>query len=444
MYGITIYKNIFNFELFAIDQWSSNKNSFGYKPFNLSSGLKLKKLLHNSKNNIRKIFIQLLKKEKSFTPITSVDIVFILEYSNHCSIYNKIAPFLDKKGISHVPVFINKIGKYEDSFSNFSFRAFNLQYLISKMLADIWVIITSKNYNAVLEKLLINSKMFLTSYLYYNSTRLLKKFYKPRLVVFFRFDGIKDRSLAMGLKERDIYSVCIQHGSVVIHPRFSNPIVNEFISWSDVYSEFIIQSGAQCKITSIGSVESDELFQRAKKGSQYTNQGKLKLLVMPPSGKSSSLNSDKDLMIHLISQLDKKQFEVTLKPHPDDDNLKNKEVAKLSELRYIRPTSEVDFENYDIIILNNSTAGLEAAIFKKPLILIAAHEDNIVVNHYLSEGIALLARNFAELEIALGNIKTNYNTYQERCMLFINKYLDNHGLAAQEMADYLSTKVCVA
>ena len=165
---------------------------------------------------------------------------------------------------------------------------------------------------------------------------------------------------------------------------------------------------------------------------------------MPPSGISYSLGSDKDLMLKLARSIDRNKYEITFKPHPGDLSQENEVFAKKWNFEYLPPNNNLSFENYDIIILNNSSAGIESAIFSKPLILVAEKLDNIVVKHYLQEEIGLFASNEITFQDALNKIELEYSVFQSNCKKFTNKYLANHGNATEKLADYLSTKVCVA
>lgn len=442
--NLSNFKDIFTFELLSINNWSCNQNSYGYKPFKLSNKIKFKKTLHNYKENLLKILTLFTSKNKVHPKTKPTDIVFILEYNNHLNIYEKLAPLLDNLNVSHSALYVNEINSNKNNFIGDAFQTFDFRYIFYKFITDIYLFVCSPNINAIFEKFLLSSKMLLNSYFYFKAALFIKNIYQPKMVVFFRVDGIINRSLTLGLKKQTISNMCIQHGSITNHPIFSNVLVDEFVSWGDIFSNYIIQSGSTCKTKVIGSVEYDELFSQAKKNIDSKFGTKIKLLLMPPSGISYSLGSDKDLMLKLAGSIDKNKYLITYKPHPGDIGLENENIAKKLDFEYFLPTKTLNYENYDIVIINNSAAGLESAIFSKPLILVAEKLNNIVVKHYLNEEIGLFASNETTFIDALNKIELEYSVFQSNCKKFTNKYLANHGNATEKLADYLSTKVCVA
>ena len=442
--NLSNFKDIFTFELLAINNWSCNQNSYGYKPFKLSNEIKFKTTLHYYKENLLKIITLFTSKNKVHPRIKPTDILFILEYNNHLKIYEKLAPLLDKLNVSHSALYVNEINSNKNNFIGDAFQTLDFSFIFYKFVTDIYLFVSSPNINSIFEKFLLSSKMLLNSYFYFKGALFIKNIYQPKLVIFFRVDGIINRSLTLGLKKETIPNMCIQHGSITNHPIFSNVLVDEFVSWGEIFSNYIIQSGSSCKTKAIGSVEYDELFLRAQ-NNIYTKLGtKIKLLLMTPSGISYSLLSDKDLMLKLARSIDRNKYEITFKPHPGDLCQENEVFAKKLNFEYLPPNYNLSFENYDIIILNNSSSGIESAIFSKPLILVAEKLDNIVVKHYLNEEIGLFASDETTFIDALNKIELEYTVFQGNCKKFTNKYLANHGKATEKLADYLSTKVCVA
>jgi len=442
--NLSNFKDIFTFELLAINNWSSNQNSYGYKPFKLSNKIKFKKTLHNYKKDLLKIVTLFKSKNKVHPPKKPTDILFILEYNNHLNIYEKLAPLLDNLNVSHSALYVGEINSNKNNFIGDAFQNIDFSFIFYKFVTDIYLFGCSTNINSIFEKFLLSSKMLLNSYFYFKGALFIKNIYQPKLVIFFRVDGIINRSLTLGLKQQAIPNLCIQHGSISIHPIFSNVLVDEFVSWGEIFSYYIIQSGSSCKTKAIGSVEYDELFLRAQ-NNIYTKLGtKIKLLLLPPSGISYSLGSDKDLMLKLARSIDRNKYEITFKPHPGDLSQENEVFAKKGNFEYLLPNNNLSFENYDIIIINNSTAGIESAIFSKPCILVAEKLDNIVVKDFLNEGIGLFASKVTSFQDALNKIEQEYSVFQGNCKKFTNKYLANHGNATEKLADYLSTKVCVA
>ncbi|MDO9373815.1 MAG: hypothetical protein Q7T76_05340 [Ferruginibacter sp.] len=447
MLDLSWYQKIFHFEITAIKNYSAGKSLMGYKLVDLS-------LLRTFKI-VGKSYVSDFRNFRVIAPRTNVekiensDIFFIIEYRNHYNIFKKLQPYLNDKGVKFLGVIINPVLSAQltqepyliDAGSILPFST-SVSTLRHKVAADLFYLVKGFRLDAIKQGLILNSKFFSLSN-YYTKLGAAISTKNPKPIVFFRIDGYKDRSIALAGKQNNSELICIQHGSVVKHPKFSSAIIDEYLSWSDHFSGFITGSGAGCKTIAIGSVEFDELFEAASNLGKASVSNKIKLLVMPPSGKSLSLASDKDLMIELAAGLDSNKYLVTLKPHPEDDNVNTLEQAKRFGFEYLNAGAKVLFENFDFVVLNNSTSGIEAAIFKKPLILISASINNIVVKHYLEEGVGIFATNSDELKLGLSSIENNYETFQEKCQAFTENYLTNHGNATEKVAEYLSSKICV-
>ena len=106
-------------------------------------------------------------------------------------------------------------------------------------------------------------------------------------------------------------------------------------------------------------------------------------------------------------------------------------------MRLIDRNDPLELQEADVAIINNSAAGMEAAVLGVPLVIMADQVQNIMVPQYLREEIASFASSSEELTQRIKEIFENKTKYQENCARFVHKYLSNHGMAAKSIVNEL-------
>lgn len=81
---------------------------------------------------------------------------------------------------------------------------------------------------------------------------------------------------------------------------------------------------------------------------------------------------------------------------------------------------------------------MEAAIWKKPLIIISKNKEDIMVPQYLEEGIGIFANSVETFSKQLHKIISNYSTYQQNCKNFTDKQLAYHGTAVDRILQVIN------
>ena len=85
----------------------------------------------------------------------------------------------------------------------------------------------------------------------------------------------------------------------------------------------------------------------------------------------------------------------------------------------------------------NSTIGIEASIFKKPVFIILSSKDYLLVDDYINEGIAFFVNSKNEIELKINELKDNSNRIIVAAEKFVNKYLCNKGRAVEKIVKYI-------
>ena len=171
----------------------------------------------------------------------------------------------------------------------------------------------------------------------------------------------------------------------------------------------------------------------------------IRVLFMPNHGNS---HTPKSQVIHSLSLLIKyannNKVSLTIKPHPGDvNNLVKNSIKNYSDTKNIilkNKTQKININNYDLIIINNSAIGMEAAMNNIPLLILAENRSQIMVEQYLDYGFAEVAFNYDELVNKVKFIKSNYKLFQEKTKAFVKDMYEFRGestkLILKELSKY--------
>lgn len=201
-------------------------------------------------------------------------------------------------------------------------------------------------------------------------TKMLNVVNPKVIVLYYEYGGIEQRIIKLA-KERNIKIIAIQHGITITNndgyktaPKY---VPDYFICWGK-YDLTNVQPlmNAGCKIKELGSPQHDKI-----KGHKYNRETLLKkyglnelpIILWATQGHDKRLQKEHEELAKLLREMPN-QVIVKLHPNETDKSIyKGFKVfgrsSDLFELIYIA----------DLIIIKNSTVGIEATLFNKPVII---------------------------------------------------------------------------
>lgn len=430
----------------------------GYK---INPDIKIYRLLFSGIKKMIKSLINNTFPTQSLVKQTSLsELIFIIEYNSHLKHFLPIAKQLNENKINFHVFFLrediylahrekvpnaillnNYITKKYSTTSNIQLLKINLWITTTNILTSL-LTKKQKGFRYKLELLLLINRLF-------KQTRLqefaLQDFLSDsikRVVVFFKSEGTKIRSLIPVCKSNGAETLAVQHGYIAVEVKQANLPINKYLVWSDVFCKNLEKSLANCECIPLGSSAFDDHFhQTENRIIKSINSDNINILFLPNSGTSQTpksevifaLNQSIDLLNNFST------IRLSVKPHPSDNsNLIKERISKNKKcINYIEKHTPINYQDYDIILTMNSTTGIEAAIFQKPLIILLSSPKMLLVDDYLNYNIGMLAFSNSTLFSAYIDIIQNYEDYQKRCINFTNKYLSNGGRAKEYIANYI-------
>ena len=455
MYG---YLNLMRTELIEIIfQLESLNNLTGYKINSLSRYKKTKYIVIRT---CKEFFFSFNLKRRKFN-IKLNELVFFVEFDNHYKQYLGLKIILDQQCVDHTVIFLDKkvFLRYEKSVKNSYYigRLFSNIGLVKSLLKLISVnfkIIFDKNIRNISPK---NSNTIKLELLFYNSKHLLENYNisyalnkvintKIKRAIFFKAEGFKIRNIIDVFFKNDINTIAIQHGLIVENIKFNNLNINKYYVWSDVFADKLNACNATCDTVSLGCPDYDKHAKHLFTDELSHEDNITRFLFLPNSGKSQTPESEISLALNTCLKFISRNnnCQLIVKPHPGGDSKFIKAIIK----GYISPNIKIldkehvlNYQMYDIVVTMNSTVGIEAAIFRKPLIVILSSKEIMMFDDYFKYNIAEFVTSDNEMKEAVTKIKDNYNIYQKRCDIFINDYLTNLGTSAKQIVKNLLADV---
>jgi len=393
---------------------------------------------------------------------TKSELIFIVEHVGHYKQLKPIANLLKSRATKFQVIFIQLelFHKYKNEFENVSLLSTEINILswlhTIQLITLIWfnksfytLVNHKKKSELKLEVTLLNAKLLNTINTQKNNlAKILDKIPNAN-VVFFKAEGCRTKSLInlCNIKERKSYA--IQHGLIRKELKYTDLFVGVYITWSDYFTECLLDSKAKCKTIALGCSNYDLYFkQRDEKDTLPPSLNLGKILFLPNSGNSQTPQSEIEFATNLCVEFFKnnRNLTLTIKPHPGDKSSLIKDIVKKhkfeNKVKILPNDSSIPYSECDIIITMNSTTGIESSIFRKPIIIILSDPKYIMVEEYLTYGIAKWANSLSILESTIVDIYKNYDKSKENSDFFIKKMIKNPGTAAQEICNYLTaTKI---
>jgi len=212
------------------------------------------------------------------------------------------------------------------------------------------------------------------------------------------------RASILPAKDAKIPVVEIQHGLFSLPEIYVNimpkPISDKICVWGNSSREYLLKLGFEDeKIEITGSPQFDE----HRKFAEGFKDKKSKIILFATQAPYKNINLESIEEIAVNRKL--KDFVVYVKPHPDEDPVSYKFLEeKYPNKVFVRPKNEnlsYLLAISDVVLINTSTVGLEAAILDKPIVCINFLGEKLM---YVDDGIALEATNIDEVVNAINKV----------------------------------------
>jgi hypothetical protein len=271
--------------------------------------------------------------------------------------------------------------------------------------------------------------------------QILKKT-KGKLILFKAEDYLA-RTILSVARQAGVKTFAVQHGLINVHSQFSDLEVCQYLVWSDFFKQRLKQSGAGCDILVVGNAAYDHVFDNVVHRNQMDKSAPV-ILALPNSGISHTSVKEVFHLLKVVAEtaLAHSGWRFIIKPHPGDvhENAANYFDINFPGLANIAVLGRHDappFESCDVVVINNSTAGMEAAIWERPLVVIAENLEDVMVPQYLEEGIGIFVNSSETFRKELNHILDNYEEYRQNCRSFVNRQLANPGKAVAKILEVL-------
>lgn len=262
--------------------------------------------------------------------------------------------------------------------------------------------------------------------------------------VLFKAEGYQARAVLEILNERGVDSFAVQHGLINVSSDFQDLRIGKYLVWSEYFGSNLDKSGSNCDTEIVGNVVYDPIFKQLETSASRKRENKetFKILLLPNSGHSHTPARQVQLAVDCVANyaMKREQDVVVVKPHPGDVNhfvsryYSEKYAQHGSDcLKFMDKDDPIKFRDYDLVVINNSAAGMESAIWEVPMITLAEKREEIMVPQYLDEGIALFASSEDEFMERVTEVMNDYDRFQENCRNFTNKYLAHKGTATSQV-----------
>lgn len=439
-------------------QLTKTSDTCSYRVNRLGRFKKIKYLLHR---NFKEFFCILSSKKIKSKIIKPCKLIFFIEHETHYNQYSGLKRELEKQSVNYNTVFLNKSVylKYKKLAHNpyyigdFYTRINSLKSIVTSLYINVKLVFDSKIKNIgleyttkiKLELLIYNSRHLMENCKIHHALKsLLTK--ETKRAVFFKAEGYKTKNIVYSCSEIKIDTIAIQHGLITKNIKYNELTINTYFVWSDIFVNTLNDCNATCDKVPLGCPDYDK-YKEAKLKKQIVNRGRTKKLIfLPNSGKSQTPESEVIFSLKTCLNFVSKNsdFQLIIKPHPDGENLLIKKIVEIFDVNNIiilNKEHNIQYNKYDIVVTMNSTIGIEAAIFRKPLIVILSSIEMMMVDDYLKYQIAEFVSSDHEMLAAVKKIQGDYNSYQKKCDEFISDYLNNFGTAAQKIVRNLAIDV---
>lgn len=441
-----------------IVQLTSEHSLSGYKVSDLS---RWRKIRHSVLRSLR----ELLSRSRNASPgpdISGVQLLFVIDTNNHLKQYRALRKHLADAKVAHTVLFLNSAvytKRWVEVVGSIPVDAFYRHSDNVRAFFRLWAVNSSLLFRNGFREMTHTGRWSLVAELFYLNCRLLMDKYRLesavsriigkslKTVVFYKAEGYRVRSLIELCNGRGMHTLSIQHGLITRDIKYNQLQPKEYLVWSELFGKELHRSGAGCKTVVIGCPDYDRHFQQNRTGVEH-NGCKIKLLFLPNSGKSQTPESEVVFALKACLQCINTltDCELSLKAHPGGDTeLLNTVVKEFGgkPVTLLEKDAQLDFSAYDIAVTMNSTIGIEAAIYRVPLIILLSSPEMLMVQDYLTYGIGEFVTGGEAMVSAVKKILCDRAAYQHNCDTFVADYLTNPGNAGAAIADHISRTVGV-
>jgi len=273
--------------------------------------------------------------------------------------------------------------------------------------------------------------------------------YRPKITICFNETTPKAGLLSHVCEMTHSKSVNIAHAISAKTPLRQNSPFDYHIVYGEKSKKNIIENNGivDGEIVSLGALKMDKYFKDTKSKKQRyiknIDKNSEKKLLIVGSWKGHFLDDTLDHMYTFLSEFAQNHPDLSFiyKPHPLEVGSRNAYSLKFSQLKnctIIPPESNLlkTIDSVDIVLLGWSAVGLEAAIRKKPVIVVNPCNVPDWLSYIESE-YGLEIKSFRELESAIKEIYRDYDYYCRKAEEFVELHLENKGKACEEIYTFL-------
>jgi len=378
-----------------------------------------------------------LKLGKEQYSIDVSPLLFILIHHSHLKYFLSIVDILEEYEINYSIISLRD--DFEDQLSPYSNRLIYFSNYYKKIDVHIssffqfitytkYIIFRNKN------KAFASLKLYKDYYLMQIALNNIFNQNKIKMILMYKGDGFHAQNIGHFLinKKLPVKFIVMQHGLIASIPQFKDLPINEFWVFSKFFQEMLSRLNVKYSLKVVGDPSTDKFFNMKKNLSKKIKKD-FKVLFVPNHGNS---HTPKSQVINTLSWVVRYAIEnvkssITIKPHPGDVNniiLSNiNNYSQINNLKLLSKDDKLLIHNYDIIIVNNSAVGMEAALNNKPVIVLAENKEQVLVKQYLDYGFAQVAYNYNDFVNKINYSITNYSFFQEKTKIFINDMYENQG-----------------
>ena len=261
-------------------------------------------------------------------------------------------------------------------------------------------------------------------------------------VVFFKSEGFRIKRLIMVCQEMGRKVIAIQHGFIKKELKYTDLPTDVYLTWSDHFSCKLAESRAGCSTQSIGCPNYDAFFQQRPVIASSPDPQHLRLLLLPNSGSSQTPRSEVAFALGICLDYvrNRPHVSLTIKPHPGDQSSMLADMVAAADLNdqvdMLSNQAPIPYADCDIVVTMNSTTGIEAAIYGKPMIILLSEPTLMLVEEYVHAGIGRWAGTLDTFDAAVQEILADYPLFQQRAIAFTQKFLTAPGQAAEGVVKY--------
>lgn len=415
----------------------------------------------SSKDQWKVILKSLFKPASSSTPdiagghAADVRLIFVVEFNSHLNQLRPLITILKKRNISYAVFFLSK-DLYENKGAEFG-HAFIIRANGNLKIRLQYIFL---NFRAVCSLLYrfgktVNQGIFLRALAFLNAKRLyiwlaLRREFSAWLdqmpvhapVVFFKAEGSLTRGLMQICRQNNRRIFAVQHGWISKEIKYHALLPDAYLVWSAFFADTLNASGAGCPAKICGCPAYDQVFEVAAQQRSQSAEP-LTLLFLPNSGLSQTPFSEVNWAIEccLLYLQQHPTTRLIVKPHPGDHTRRIEAIIRNNtqpdQIECLENNAPIPYDACHIVVTMNSTVGLEAAIYQKPLVILLSEEKYLLTPEYLQTGYARWVQDQEELEKTILDMRMHYPRYQEKCRQFVNTQLAFPGKAAEKIVESL-------